>query len=84
MCLALMLLMKVDCGMQVKLQVSSAISATSRKIYLYMRGISTSKFEAMVVRQKRVECSLWIGDEVLHQVEKLIFITVEHTKHKGL
>lgn len=36
--------------------------------------ISTSKYEAMVLSQKRVDCPLWVGETFPPQVEELKYI----------
>ena len=36
--------------------------------------ISTSKSEAMVLIRKKVECLLWVGEEILLQVEKFKYL----------
>ena len=36
--------------------------------------ISTSKSEIMVLSQKRVECPLWVGNEIFLQVEKFKYL----------
>lgn len=36
--------------------------------------ISTSKYEAMVLSQKRVDCPLWVGEKFLPQVEEMKYI----------
>ena len=45
--------------------------------------ISTSKSEAMVLSRKRVECSLWVGEEVLPQVEEFKYLRVLFTVRVG-
>ncbi|KAK0147792.1 Craniofacial development protein 2 [Merluccius polli] len=41
--------------------------------------ISTSKSESMVLNRKRVECTLWVEDEILPQVEEFKYLGVLFT-----
>ncbi|KAK0136262.1 hypothetical protein N1851_027842 [Merluccius polli] len=41
--------------------------------------ISTSKSESMVLNRKRVECTLWVGDEIPPQVEEFKYLGVLFT-----
>ena len=38
--------------------------------------ISTSKSKAMVLRQKRIDCPLWVGGESLPQLEEFRYLGV--------
>lgn len=46
--------------------------------------MSTSKSEAMVLRRKRVYCTLWIGSELLPQVKELKYTGVLFTSEGRL
>ncbi len=41
--------------------------------------VSTSKSEAMVLCRKKVDCSLWVGSELLPQVEEFKYLGVLFT-----
>ena len=41
--------------------------------------ISTSKSEAMVLSRKKVECSLWVREEILPQVKEFKYLKVLFT-----
>ncbi|KAI3364565.1 hypothetical protein L3Q82_010836 [Scortum barcoo] len=45
----------------------------------WFASISTSKSEAMVLDRKRVACPLWVGGEVLPQVEEFKYLGVLFT-----
>ena len=45
--------------------------------------ISTSKSETMVLSQKRVECSLRVGNEILPQVEEFKYLGVLFTQNRS-
>ncbi|XP_061642121.1 uncharacterized protein LOC133484062 [Phyllopteryx taeniolatus] len=46
--------------------------------------ISTSKSETVVLSRKRVECPLWVGDEILPQVEEFKYLWVLFTSEGGM
>ncbi len=39
--------------------------------------VSTSKFEAMVLCWKKLDCSLWVGGELLPQAEEFKYLELE-------
>ncbi|TWW77678.1 hypothetical protein D4764_12G0010680 [Takifugu flavidus] len=67
------LLASLACDLQESLDhFAAACDAAGMKI-------STSKFEAMVLNQKKVECLLWFKEEILPQLEGLKYLGVLFT-----
>ena len=50
-----------------------------RNVKQLVLRVSTSKSEAMVLCQKKVDCSPWVGSELLPQVEEFKYLGVLFT-----